>query len=67
MENGNLERNTHSLPHFRIYLCGVFRAERRVGEGYEVIQTTEWGDSAYPRQLLKALLCCPGRQGRAKP
>ncbi len=64
MENGNLERNTHSLPHFRIYLCGVFRAERRVGEGYEVIQTAEWGGSAYPRQLLKALLCCPGRQGR---
>src|SRR5579875_285344 len=64
MENGNLERNTHSLPHFRIYLCGVFRAERRVGEGYEVIQTAEWGGSAYPRQLSKALLCCPGRQGR---
>ncbi len=64
MENGNLERNAPSLPHFRIYLCGVFRAERRVGERYEVIQTTEWGGSTHPRQLLKALLCCPGRLGR---
>ncbi len=49
---------------FRIWLCGAFRVERRVGDRYEAIQTVEWGGSAYPRQLLKALLCCPGRQGR---
>ena len=49
---------------FRIWLCGTLRAERRVGDRYEVIQTTEWGGSTHPRQLLKALLCCPGRQGR---
>jgi DNA-binding SARP family transcriptional activator len=53
-----------SVPFFRVWLCGTFRAERRVGDRYEVIQTTEWGGSTHPRQLLKALLCCPGRQGR---
>src|SRR5579875_1690164 len=63
MENGSLERNTHSLPHFRIYLCGVFRAERRVGERYEVIQTAEWGGSIHPRQLLKALPSGAAQQG----
>src|SRR5579883_3643476 len=53
-----------SVPFFRVWLCGTFRAERRVGEHYEAIQTAEWGGSTHPRQLLKALLCCPGRQGR---
>ena len=51
-------------PFFRIWLCGAFRVERRVGEHYEAIRTAEWGGSSYPRLLLKALLCCPGRQGR---
>src|SRR5581483_5590613 len=51
-------------PFFRVWLCGAFRVERRVGDHYEAIRTAEWGGSNYPRLLLKALLCCPGRQGR---
>jgi tetratricopeptide (TPR) repeat protein len=52
------------LPYFRIFLCGAFRVEKRVGESYVVLQAAEWGGSNYPRLLLKALLCCPGRQAR---
>jgi DNA-binding SARP family transcriptional activator len=52
------------MPAFRIWLCGAFRVERRVGTAYEVVRTAEWGGSSYPRLLLKALLCCPGRQAR---
>jgi DNA-binding SARP family transcriptional activator len=31
---------------------------------YETVKTADWGGSNYPRLLLKALLCCPGRRGR---
>ena len=51
-------------PSFRIWLCGTFRIERWVGTAYEVVRTVEWGGSSYPRLLLKALLCYPGRQAR---
>lgn len=51
-------------PLFRIRLWGPFRIEKRVGEEYEPVKTAEWGGSNYPRLLLKALLCCPGRRGR---
>ena len=58
---------TPSFPSFRLWTCGTFRAERLV-EGsngvYEAIRTAEWGGSSYPRLLLKALLCCPGRRAR---
>jgi DNA-binding SARP family transcriptional activator len=51
-------------PSFRVWLCGAFRVERHVGASYEGVRTSEWGGSSYPRLLLKALLCCPGRQAR---
>ncbi|HEU5375116.1 MAG TPA: BTAD domain-containing putative transcriptional regulator [Ktedonobacteraceae bacterium] len=51
-------------PLFRIRLWGPFRVEKRVGEEYEPVKTADWGGSNYPRLLLKALLCCPGRRGR---
>lgn len=51
-----------TMPAFRIWLCGTFRVERRVGATYEAVRTAEWGGSRYPRLLLKALLCRPGRQ-----
>lgn len=53
-----------TIPPFRIWLSGTFRVERRVGASYEAIRTVEWGGSSYPRLLLKALLCRPGRQAR---
>lgn len=52
------------LPAFRIWLCGTFRVERYTEGQYEAVRTPEWGGSNYPRLLLKALLCCPGRQAR---
>lgn len=58
------QRVAITAPFFRVWLCGAFRVERCVGEGYEVLRPAEWGGSNYPRQLLKALLCCPGRQAR---
>src|SRR6266516_5184760 len=64
MDDGNHEEGTSYFPSFRIWLCGTFRVERRVGSGYELVRTTEWGGSSYPRLLLKALLCCSGRQAR---
>src|SRR5450755_3719130 len=64
MDNGHREENTSYSPLIRVWLCGTFRVERRVGSGYELVRTTEWGGSSYPRLLLKALLCCPGRQAR---
>ncbi len=56
--------NQRVAPYFMIRLCGPFRAERRVGTGYESVRIPEWGGSSYPRLLLKALLCSPGRQAR---
>ena len=47
---------------FRAWLCGPLRVERRLETAYEVVRPAEWGGSNYPRLLLKALLCCPGRQ-----
>jgi DNA-binding SARP family transcriptional activator len=64
MDDDNHKEGTSYFPSFRIWLCGTFRVERRVGNGYEFVRTTEWGGSSYPRLLLKALLCCPGRQVR---
>lgn len=60
----NDQQMQHLLPSFRIFLCGGFRAERLVGTTYEPVRTAEWGGSNYPRILLKALVCCPGRQAR---
>ncbi len=54
----------HTTPVFRIFLCGGFRAERRAETHYEAVRTPEWGGSNYPRLLLKALVCSPGRQAR---
>lgn len=53
-----------SSPFFRVMLWGPFRVEKRVGETYEAVKTADWGGSNYPRLLLKALVCCPGRRGR---
>src|SRR5450755_1750331 len=64
MDDIDNEESTPYFPSFRIWLCGTFRVERRLGNGYEPVRTTEWGGSSYPRLLLKALLCCPGRQAR---
>jgi hypothetical protein len=58
------EELSTTLPSFRVWLCGTFRIERRVGTTYEGVRVTEWGGSNYPRLLLKALLCCSGRQAR---
>jgi DNA-binding SARP family transcriptional activator len=64
MDDGNHDEGSSSFPSFRVWLCGTFRMERRVGSGYELVRPAEWGGSSYPRLLLKALLCCPGRQAR---
>jgi DNA-binding SARP family transcriptional activator len=56
-----------SSPSFRIWSCGIFRVETLTDTAsltYKPVRTTEWGGSTYPRQLLKALLCCPGRRAR---
>jgi len=58
------KENSHGSPCFRVWLCGAFRVERRVGSSYSGIRTAEWGGSSYPRLLLKALLRCSGRQAR---
>ncbi|HEU5379570.1 MAG TPA: BTAD domain-containing putative transcriptional regulator, partial [Ktedonobacteraceae bacterium] len=50
-------------PH-RAWLCGPFRLERCVGDGYEPVGQWEWGGRTSPRTVLKALLCAPGRQMR---
>jgi WD40 repeat protein/DNA-binding SARP family transcriptional activator len=63
-DNKDTSEASASSPAFRVWLCGAFRVERRVGSTYEVLHTAEWGGSSYPRLLLKALLCCPGRQAR---
>src|SRR5581483_486105 len=61
--NGNTD--LPSYPAFRIWGCGPFRIERRQANmSYESVRTSEWGGSNYPRLLLKALLCCPGRRAR---
>lgn len=44
-------------------MCGTFRIASSKN-GFETIRSSEWGGSNYPRQLLKCLLCCPGRQAR---
>ncbi|MBA2680939.1 MAG: hypothetical protein H0U76_21405 [Ktedonobacteraceae bacterium] len=64
MDDDTNEQSAPFSPHFRVWLCGAFRVERRVGATYEGVRTAEWGGSNYPRLLLKALLCCPGRQAR---
>ncbi|MBA2679409.1 MAG: tetratricopeptide repeat protein [Ktedonobacteraceae bacterium] len=64
MDDDINEQGAPFSPHFRVWLCGAFRVERRVGTTYEGVRTAEWGGSSYPRLLLKALVCCPGRQAR---
>ncbi len=59
-----LQETVMAVPAFRVWLCGAFRVERRIGTRYEGVRTVEWGGSNYPRLLLKALLCCPERQVR---
>lgn len=63
-ESKKRNRLSVAQPAFRIWLCGAFRVERHTGNTYEVVRTPDWGGSSYPRLLLKALLCCPGRQAR---
>src|SRR6266487_2535006 len=58
------KENLYDFPLFRVWLCGAFRLERRVGNNYSGVRTAEWGGSNYPRLLLKALLRCSGRQAR---
>ena len=56
-----------AIPYFRIWLCGALRVEwltDRSSGIYQSVRTADWGGSSYPRLLLKALLCCPGRQAR---
>ena len=56
MDDSKQEGNNQRVaPYFMIRLCGPFRAERRVGTGYESVRIPEWGGSSYPRLLLKAL------------
>lgn|SRR5437660_7502814 len=62
--NESVQETGTIAPSFRIWLCGTFRVERRIGTSYEAVRTVEWGGSNYPRLLLKALLCRPGRQAR---
>ncbi len=62
--SNNEGKEVLSSPYFRIWTCGAFRVERRIGSSYEAVRTAEWGGSSYPRLLLKVLLCCPGRQAR---
>jgi hypothetical protein len=51
-----------AAPLFRVWLCGPLVIERRQEAGYRVLPAAIWGGSGYPRRLLKALLCSPGRQ-----
>lgn len=53
-----------SSPLFRVYLCGSFQMECRVGTVYEPLSLKAWGGSHDPRRLLKRLLCSPRRQVR---
>jgi DNA-binding SARP family transcriptional activator/tetratricopeptide (TPR) repeat protein len=64
MDENHNEHGMVAAPSFRVWLCGAFRVERRCGDTYEAVRTPEWGGSSYPRLLLKALLCCVGRQAR---
>lgn len=59
-----MDEQQQAMPAFRIFLCGNFRVERRTGTCYEALHTAEWSRSNYPRLLLKALVCCRGRQAR---
>lgn len=64
MKDMNTNTSLSFTPSVRVWLCGTFRVERQSGGGYEPVRVTDWGGSNYPRLLLKALLCCPGRQAR---
>ena len=64
MGTNAINPSSSSSPFFRVMLWGPFRVEKRVGETYEAVKTADWGGSNYPRLLLKALVCCPGRRGR---
>ncbi len=68
MRDFNHETNISPIaPYYRIWSCGIFRVEAQTGTApvtYETVRTAQWGGSNYPRLLLKALLCCPGRRAR---
>jgi DNA-binding SARP family transcriptional activator len=68
MDESSNERDlAPSIPLFRIWSCGPFQVEALVDAAahtYEPVQAAQWGGSTYPRLLLKALLCCPGRRAR---
>ena len=56
--------NEEAFPQFRVYLCGPFQLERRVGETFVPVSLSEWQGRTGSRTVLKALLGCPGRQAR---
>lgn len=59
--------NERAAPYVRIFCCGTFRVEVLRDPDtmtYHTVTTAQWGGSSYPRVLLKALLCCPGRRAR---
>lgn len=67
IEDRNETNVSPTPPYFRILSCGTFRVEwliDPVAGIYEPVRTAQWGGSTYPRLLLKALLCCPGRRAR---
>jgi DNA-binding SARP family transcriptional activator len=68
MKDHNIKTKRAALqPLFRIWSCGAFRVETLAdapSAAYEPVKTAQWGGSNYPRLLLKALLCCPGRRAR---
>lgn len=61
------QSNEFVTPYIRIFCCGTFRVEVLKDLDtmtYHAVTTAQWGGSSYPRLLLKALLCCPGRRAR---
>lgn len=61
------QHNELAAPYVRIFCCGNFRVEVLRDSDtmtYNAVRTPQWGGSSYPRVLLKALLCCPGRRAR---
>lgn len=56
------QQDAKKYPCYRIFTCGPFLIERWDGTAYQAVPVVAWGGSNGPRQLLKALLCSPGRQ-----
>jgi DNA-binding SARP family transcriptional activator len=51
-------------PLYRVWMCGTFIVERRVGMAYQPLAGKEWHGSNDPRRLLKKVLCSRGRHVR---